>query len=83
MLDIERQFFEENRESLALQYPGKFLVIKEREVVGAFDDMNDALSEGTRTFGLTSFLVRNVNETRSEISIPALTLGLLSADTHF
>ena len=82
MLDIERRYFEENQQTLAQQYPGKFLLIKESEVIGAFDTMNDAIGEGARVYGLSSFLVRNVNEAQSAVSIPALTLGLLRADTH-
>jgi hypothetical protein len=81
MLDTERQYFEQHREELLRQYPGKFVVIKENELLGSFDSIQDALGTGARQFGMSPFLVRRTDESPKEISIPALTLGILRAIT--
>jgi hypothetical protein len=81
MLDAERQYFEQHREELLRQYPGKFVVIKEDELLGSFDNIQDALGAGARQFGMSPFLVRRTDERPQEISIPALTLGILRAHT--
>jgi hypothetical protein len=81
MLDTERQYFEQHREELLRQFPGKFLVIKDQQVRGSFDTIEDALTLGSRDFGTSPFLVRRTDQQPEKISIPALTLGILSANT--
>ncbi|MEW5717969.1 MAG: hypothetical protein AB1817_05025 [Chloroflexota bacterium] len=81
MLDQELRFYQENKAMLLSQYNGKFIVIKGQELIGSFDTINDALAEGARRFGLESFLVRRVQERQEEIRVPALTLGLLNANS--
>lgn len=81
MLDTERQYFDKNREDLLRRYPGKFVVIKDEQVLGAFDSIEDALAEGAREYGVTSFLVRRTDQSPEDAAIPALMLGLLRADS--
>jgi len=81
MLDTEREYFEQNRESLLRTFPGKFVVVKEQTVLGAFDSMNEALAAGAKEWGMTSFLVRRTDQTPEDVSIPALALGLLRGDS--
>ena len=80
MLDAERRYYSDHLVDLLEQYRGRFIVIKDSSVVGAFDTMDEALREGARRFGLSSFLARRAEETSPEVSFPALTLGLLHAD---
>lgn len=80
MLDTERQFFEQNREDLLRKFPGKFIVIKEQQILGSFESIEDALAGGAREYGLTSFLVRRTDQVPEDAAIPALMLGLLRAD---
>jgi hypothetical protein len=80
MLDTERQFFDQNREDLLRKFPGKFVVIKDQQVRGSFDSIDDALAGGAREYGIASFLVRRTDQVPEEVSIPALMLGLLRAD---
>ena len=81
MLEKERQYFTEHRAELLARYPDKFVVIKDTELVGAFNTIEEALAEGARRFGLQPFLVRRVTESDETINIPALTLGILRADS--
>src|SRR5437867_868935 len=80
MLDVERQYYEENLSSLLENYRGRFVVIKDHTVVGPFNTIEEALEEGARLYGLQSFLARQVGEAPRVISNPALSLGLLHAD---
>jgi len=79
-LDQEKSVFDEHRDQWTEQYPGRFVLIKGSEVIGFFDCLDAALSEGAKRFGLTPFLARSVSEPDQEVSIPALALGVLRAD---
>ena len=82
MLEKERQYFSEHLAELVSQHLGKFVVIKDDELIGTFNTIEDALAEGAGRFGLTPFLVRQVTTAEEkEINIPALTLGILRADS--
>lgn len=82
MLEKERQLFADKHSELLAMYPDKFVVIKEDEIVGAFATIEEALSEAARRFGLQPFLVRKVTqELESVVDVPALTLGILNADS--
>ena len=80
MLDQEIQYFEANRHDLLRQYPGKFIVLKEQRLLGPYESIQEALGAGVAEFGITSFLVRRTDQPVENITIPALTLGLLRAD---
>lgn len=83
MLEKEIKYFEDNRAQWLKEFPGKFVLIKDENLIGYFDNQKDALAEGARRFGNQSFLVRKVEESDEVIYIPALTLGILHADsTH-
>jgi hypothetical protein len=83
MLEKERKYFEQNRTEWLKQNPGKFVLIKNEELIGFFNTQQEALVEGARRFGAESFLVRQVEESEQLIYIPALTLGILRANsTH-
>lgn len=83
MLEKEIKYFEANRSEWLKEFPGKFVLIKDEDLIGYFDNQKDALVEGARRFGNQSFLVRKVEESEDVIYIPALTLGILNADsTH-
>ena len=83
MLDTERDYFDKHRDDLLRQYPGKFVVIKDQQLLGSYDTIQDALGAGAREFGMVSFLVRRTDQVAEEITIPALTLGILRADPSF
>jgi len=82
MLDTERQFFHEKREDFLRKFPGKFVVVKDRQVLGAYESIEEALGAGARVYGVTSVLVRRTEKQPEHVSIPALTLGLLPGDPH-
>jgi hypothetical protein len=81
MLDAEKNFYDQNRELWLVQQPDKYVAIKGEKVIGFFDTEEEALTESTRRLGLTSFLLRKVGELEHQITIPALSLGILRANT--
>lgn len=81
MLDTERKFLESNRDQLLKEYGGKVLVIKGEQVSGAFDTMEEALQCAVTLYGLENVLIRRPSDAQMEISAPALTLGILNANS--
>jgi len=82
MLDTERKYFSEHFDELNSRYQGKFVLIKDNDLVGTFNTIEEALADGARRFVLEPFLVRQVTAVpEKDINIPALTLGLLRADS--
>lgn len=79
MLETERAYFEEKLDEWVNKYPNKFVVVTGHDVLGFFENLNEALSIGARTCGLKPFLVRQVKMNSEEVSIPALTLGIINA----
>jgi hypothetical protein len=77
MLDKEREYYGAHLTEWQQSHPGKFVVVKDDQVLGFFDTLDEALSAGGARFGLSSFLVRRVGEQQETVDIPALTLGLL------
>ncbi|MBM4170165.1 MAG: hypothetical protein FJ215_13565 [Ignavibacteria bacterium] len=81
MLDKERKYFEAHRAEWLKTHPSKFVLVKDEELIGVFETQQEALVEGARRFGTDSFLVRQVEESEQIVYIPALTLGILRADS--
>lgn len=85
MLQLEKEinFFQQHLDEWLKLSPGKYALIKGDELIGTYGDVDEALSEGARRYGLKPFLVRPIVEKQEEVSVPALTLGLLHANvTH-
>lgn len=77
MIDQELAAFAANRDEWRRDHPGKFLLIRDGKLIGAFTTHDEALADGIRKFGLTDFLVRYANSDTEEVSVPAYSLGLL------
>ncbi len=79
MLERERDVYDAHLPEWLEQYAGRFVLVKEDRLVGVYNTDTEALADGARQFGLSSFLVRRVEQRPQEITIPALSLGLLNA----
>lgn len=80
----EKKFLKKNQIELAGKHPGKYLLIKDDKVHGAFETYEEGVSAGVLLFGAGPFLVRSVlHPDDSEApSIPALLIGVpLVADS--
>ena len=65
------------------QYPGNYVIIKGEELVGIYERIEDALTEATRLFEIGAYWVRQVLPVQEEVSVPALTLGILARTPDF
>ncbi len=57
-LETEFKYFLDHQDELVLKYEGKFLVIRENEVVGAFDSQANAYNDAIGKFKLGTFLIQ-------------------------
>jgi hypothetical protein len=76
-LETELKYFEERRADLWKNHPGKFVVIKGNELVGAFDTALAAYEAGVSRFGTEPFLMKQVFERDVAVQAPALYTGLV------
>lgn len=77
LLAVEKAFWEERREDLAREHPGKFLLIKGAKVHGVFDSHDAGVTAGVAKFGRGPFWVCNVdNPDPDTLVIPALAAGV-------
>ena len=77
ILAEETEFLDANMAKFAAAYPGKALLVKGNELIGAFDTESEAVDEGVKRYGKGPFLVRKAGEDTPEYFIPALAYGLL------
>lgn len=57
-LDKELQYFIANQKELVKKYEGKFLVIKNQEIVGIYDTEIEAYREAQKKHELGTFLIQ-------------------------
>ena len=78
ILATEKAYLTANQITLAAQYPGKFLLIKDDAVHGAFETYEQGVKKGVELFGAGPFLVRSVVAVHDPDppNIPALSIGI-------
>jgi hypothetical protein len=59
-LSVEIDAYEKRREELEKVYPGKFVVFKNDELIGAWDTFDAAAREAIVRFGRGPYLIRQV-----------------------
>lgn len=59
-LKAEFQYYLDHQTELVEQYNGQVIVIRDRQVIGVFDDAPTAIAETSKTFPLGTFLVQKV-----------------------
>jgi hypothetical protein len=59
-LQAEFEYFLAHKAELLAQYNGKFVVIKDRKVIGAYDDELKAIAETRKSHELGTFVVQKV-----------------------
>jgi hypothetical protein len=79
-LEVEKAFLDEIRSSLSAISPDHFAVVHNRELIGVYATVEEAYSEAVKKLGLVSVLIRKLSEPEQQVSIPALALGVLSAN---
>ncbi len=59
-LKPEFEYYLANQAKLVKKHDGKFVVIKNKEVIGVYDDQATAISQTQKTHELGTFLVQKV-----------------------
>jgi hypothetical protein len=68
VLERELKTYEREKEQLLLRSTGKFVLIREDDVVGEYQTQSDAIAEGYRRFGNVPFLVKRIEEFETPIN---------------
>ena len=58
MLNQEFKYYLDNQDEFVKKYLGKFLVIKDQQIVGVFDTKTQAYDDSTSKFELGTFLIQ-------------------------
>jgi len=59
MLKEEFQYYLDNQKEFVEKFKGKFLVIKDLEIKGAYDSQGDAYENAVKEFELGTFLIQH------------------------
>lgn len=62
------RYYISHQDEMVKKYNGKFIVIKDNEVLGAYDDELTAISETQKQHSLGTFLIQKVSPGDSEYS---------------
>lgn len=67
LLQVEFDFYLENKDVFHQQYEGKFIVLKNKVVIGVYTDRMEAINETRKTNELGTFLVQHVVDSEEQI----------------
>lgn len=59
MLEKEFQYFIDNQAALVEKYNGKFIVIKDQNIIGSYNSHAEAYNETLKTEKIGSFLIQH------------------------
>ena len=57
-LEKEFEYYLEHQDELVKEYDGKFIVIKDQSVIGAYDDRAKAIQETTKEHARGTFIIQ-------------------------
>jgi hypothetical protein len=60
MLEKEFEFYENNKSEIREKHLGKQIVIVEDQIIGIYDDMDNAFQETIRTYKPGTFMIHDV-----------------------
>ncbi|MBN1572646.1 MAG: hypothetical protein JW984_05545 [Deltaproteobacteria bacterium] len=75
-LKIEMETYEKNKEELIGKAEGKFVLIKNDEVVGIYENRMDAIKQGYEKYGHEAFLVKQIFRIETPSNFVSNLLGI-------
>jgi len=78
-LERERDYFESLKADLLHHHEGKYALVIGTTLVGVFDTREQAYRAGVESHGNVAMLIKQVLRNEPIESVPAMTLGLISA----
>jgi len=79
-LEREKRYFDTIRDSLLGTHADHVAVIHGEQLIGVYPSLEEAYSQAATKVGLVPMLIRKIGEQEQLVSIPALALGVLSAN---
>ena len=81
-LETELKTHQQRRDHLPGTAEGKFVLLRNQEVVGVYDSKMDAIAEGYRRFGHVPSLVKQILRIETPQNFVSNLLGISSATFH-
>ncbi len=82
-LDVANKWFNEHLDELLRDHEGKWGVVLDQHLIGAYDEFSEAYEKGVSEAGTEKILIRQIVRHEESHEPPVnLTLGLLSAAEH-
>ena len=78
VLQTELNFYNTKKEELLRLYKGQFVLIKGEKFIGAYTTDAEAYKAGLEQFGNHPFLIKQVVDSDTKVSYPALTVGAIN-----
>lgn len=75
----ELAYFKQKKAEWLKIYKDKYVLIKEEELIGTFDNIEDAYRVAVDKFGKAPILIKQVTAEEKTEKLPALTLGIIRA----
>ena len=75
-LETELRTYEQHREHLLGTAEGKFVLIRNEEIIGIFDSKMDAIARGYEKFGNVPFLVKQILKVEAPLDFLSSLLGV-------
>ena len=76
LLVDEIAYYDSHKEELTRKHPSRYLLIKGAELIGSYEDEDEAVAQGIRLFGSEPFLVRLAGEDTPVLNVPLLSIGV-------
>jgi hypothetical protein len=75
-LQTELDFFERRRLDLLREAPGRYVLVKEAQLLGVYDSELEALRSGFKRLGRQAFLVKQIVQADVPITFSTFNLGV-------
>jgi hypothetical protein len=75
-LEIEVKTYERHRDHLLGTAEGKFVLIRNDQVIGVYDSKMDAIAQGYQQFGNVPFLVKHIVKVEAPQNFTSNLLGV-------
>lgn len=63
------EYFINNKDKFLTEYPDKFIVIKDKQVIGVYDDQVAALTDTTKTHELGTFIIQQCSAGFDDVQV--------------
>lgn len=67
-LEKEFNYYKNNQKTLVKKYEGKYIVIKNENVVGVYGTQEEAIQESIKSYKLGTFLVQYIGDNENNYS---------------